>query len=74
MPVTVTVLPETDTVATPVALEVAEIAPSPALVTVMVVDEVLLFRVILLLFRDRLPAAFPIFHITVLAPVPPSLH
>ena len=67
-------MPETDTVATLVLLEVAVIAPSPALVTVMVVAEVLLFRVMLVLFSDKLPAALPIFQATVLAPVPPSLH
>ena len=35
---TVTVVPETETLATPVALDVALITPSPALVTVIVAD------------------------------------
>ena len=72
--VTVMVVPETLTVAIPVSPEVAVIAPSPALVTVMVLVFVVLFRVRLLLLRDRLPAAFPMLQLTVLAVVSPPLH
>ena len=49
---TVTVVPDTLTVATLVLLEVALTAPSPTRVTAMVLDLVEPFRVMLVLFRD----------------------
>ena len=75
LPVTVTVVPDTLTVATLVVLlEVAVMAPSPARVTAMVLAVVALFNVMLDLFRDRLPAAFPMVQLADFAVVVPSLH
>ena len=74
LPVTVTVVPDTLTVATLVLLEVAVMAPSPARVTAMVLAVVALFSVMLDLFRDRLPAAFPMVQLADFAVVVPSLH
>ena len=62
------------TVATLVLLEVAVTAPSPARVTAMVLAVVALFSVMLDLFRDRLPAAFPMVQLADFAVVVPSLH
>lgn len=49
-------------------------APSPALVTVIVPVLVALLRVMLVGFRDRLPAAFPMLQLTFLAAVLPLSH
>jgi hypothetical protein len=72
--VTVTALPETDTVATPVLLEDADIAPLPVRVTVNDSVVLLVSMVMLLLLRLRDPAALPIFHVTLFAEVVPSDH
>ena len=74
LPVTVILFPETLTVAIPELPEMAEIAPSPARVTVIVPVFVVLFSVILVGLRLREPAAFPIVQFTVFAVVVPSAH
>ena len=71
---TVTVVPDTLTVATLVLLEVALTAPSPARVTAIVLDFVEPFRVMLVLFRDKLPAALAMVQFTDFAAVFPSAH
>ena len=73
-PVTVTVVPDTDTVATLVLLDTAETVPVPVRVTVIVSDGVLIVRAIELLFRLEVPAAFPIVQDTDFAAVVPSAH
>ena len=72
--VTSTVFSDTLTVATLGLLDWAEIAPSPALVTVMVLNLADAFSDIEVLSRVRLPAALPILHPAVFAVVVPSLH
>ena len=72
--VMVIVVPLTLTVAIPVLLEDADMAPFPALVAVTVAVFVPPLSVTLLLLRDRLPAAFPMVQLTVLAVVLPSLN
>ena len=72
--VTVTVVPDTDTVATLVLLDVAVIAPSPARVTVIVPVLVEAFRLRLVLLRDSEPAALLIFHVAFFAVTDPSDH
>ena len=72
--VTVTVVPDTETVATLVLLDVAVIAPSPARATVTLLVSVAVFNVTEEILRLRLPAAFAILHVTFFATVVPSLH
>ena len=72
--VTVTVVPLTLTVATLVLLDLAEIAPSPARVTEIVPVLALMFRLMLDLFKARLPTALPMLQVTALAAVLPSGH
>ena len=72
-PVTVTVLPDTLTVAA-VLLLTALIVPSPLRVTVMVLLFVVVSSVMLVGEMERLPAAFPILQLTLFGVVLPSLH
>ena len=72
LPVTVTVLPDTLTVAAAVLLLTALIVPSPLRVTVMVLLFVVVSSVILVGEMERLPAAFPILQLTLFAVVVPS--
>ena len=72
--VTRTVFSDTLTVATPVSLDRAEIAPSPARVTVIVENLTDAFSVMAVLSRVRLPAALLMVHPAVLAVVVPSAH
>ena len=67
-------VPDTLTVATLVLLEVALTTPSPARVTAIVLDFVEPFRVMLVLFRDKLPAALAMVQFTDFAAVFPSAH
>ena len=72
--VTVTVVPDTLTVATLVLLEEADTAPFPARVTEMVPDMVPVLNARLDLFKLEDPAALPMDQATVFAAVLPSLH
>ena len=72
-PVMVTIFPLTETVAMSVALEDAEIAPSPARVTVIAPLVVVASRDSVSALRLRLPAALPMVQETLLAVVVPSL-
>ena len=74
LPVTVTVLPDTLTVAAAVLLLTALIVPSPLRVTVMVLLFVVVSSVMLVGEMERLPAAFPILQLTLFGVVLPSLH
>ena len=56
-----------------VSLDVAEITPSPARVTVTVSDNLSVFNVTSVLFKDKLPAALPIVQLTSFAVVESSL-
>ena len=69
-----TVFPDTLTEAIPGALDCALTAPSPARTAVIVPEGVPLFRVRLWGLRERLPAAFPMAHVTLCGPVPPPDH
>ena len=68
----VTTVPLTETVATLASLVCAEIAPSPARVTMTVLLFAELFRTTLVALRLKEPAALPIVQLTVLADVLPS--
>ena len=70
----VTLLPDTLTVATPVLLELAVIAPSPGRVTVTSAVRAAEFSVTALALSVMLPAALPMLQDTVLAVVEPSDH
>jgi hypothetical protein len=72
--VIVIVLPETLAVAMDVSEEVADIAPSPSLVTVTVSDRLFIVRETLFFDRLMLPAAFAMLHEAVLSAVVSSLH
>ncbi len=72
--VTVTVVPLTLTVATPVLLDLAEIDPLPDLVTDMVPVKLDALSDRLVLFKLKLPEALAMLQVTDLAPVEPSLH
>ena len=74
LPVTVTVFPLTETVATLVLLELALIAPSPARVTVNCLLGSRELSVRLVALRLEEPAAFPMDQATVFAPLDPSGH
>ena len=72
-PVTVTVLPDTLTVAAAVLLLTALIVPSPLRVTAMALLFVVVSSVMLAGEMERLPAAFPILQLTLFGVVLPSL-
>ena len=72
LPVTVTVLPDTLTVAAAVSLLTALIVPFPLRVTVMVLLFVVVSSVILVGEMERLPAALAILQLTLFAVVVPS--